>query len=108
MSLAAPDRSGPTAEAVADAVRAVPEVRLHESSMVGTHLPGRRVPGIRLHDDDVEVHVAVVYPTPVQVAARAVRSALGGLAQGHVDVVIEDVVHPDDSPEQGTPEVHHE
>ena len=108
MSLSAPDPSGPTAEAVADAVRRVPEVRLQEGSAVGTHLPGRRVPGVRLQQDGVEVHVAVVYPTPVDTAARAVRTALAGLARGRVDVVIEDVVHPDDSTDRGTPEVHHE
>lgn len=105
MSSSAPDRSGPTAEAVADVVRGVPEVRLHESSMVGTHLPGRRVPGIRLRGDDLEVHVALVYPTTVDTAARAVRTALAGLTRGRVEVVIEDVVHPDDSPDRGTPEV---
>lgn len=96
------------AEAVADAVRGVPEVRLHEASVIGTHLPGRRVPGVRIQGDDVEVHVAVVYPTPIEVAARAVRTALAGLTRGRVDVVVDDLVHPDDSPERGTSEVHDE
>jgi len=107
VSSSAPNTSEAVAEAVADAVRGVPDVRLHESSAVGTHMPGRRVPGVRLKGDDVEVHVSVVYPTPVDTAARAVRAALAGLVSGRVDVVIDDVVHPDDGPDEGTSEVHY-
>lgn len=96
-----------TADAVAQAVGRVPTVRLHERSAVGTHLPGRRVPGVRLQDDGVEVHVAAVWPTPVAEAADAVRAALQPLAFGSVDVVIDDVVLPgelDESPEGSTTE----
>lgn len=101
---------GPTPDAVAQAVAGVPVVRLHEGSAVATHLPGRRVAGVRLHDDGVEVHVATVWPTTVSEAAEAVRSALRPLGPTHVDVVVDDVVlptgsaqDPDDSPTKDTP-----
>ena len=83
-------------QAVAAAVAAVPTVRLPKESAVGTHLPGRRIPGVRVHGRDVEVHVAAVWPTPVGEVAAAVRSALVPLGAGNVDVVVEDVVLPGD------------
>lgn len=99
-----------TAEAVAAAVGRVPGVRLHEQSVVGTHLAGRRIAGVRVHGRDVEVHVATIWPTTVQDAAAAVRAALAPLPVDKVDVAIDDVVLPgddndDDSPEGTTPEV---
>lgn len=88
-------------DAIASVVRGVPQVRLHEASAVGTHLPGRRVPGVRVHGSEVEVHAAVVYPTTVEEAAAAIRGALAPLRLHAVDVVIDDVVLPDDRPEPG-------
>jgi hypothetical protein len=90
-----------TAEAVAEAVGGVPVVRLHERSAAGTHLAGRRV-----HGQDVEVHVATVWPTTVAEAADAVRAALAPLPIGTVDVTIDDIVLPDDddSPERSATE----
>ena len=90
-----------TADAVASLVRGVPVLRLDEASAIGTHLPGRRVPGVRLRGSDVEIHAAVVYPATVEEAAAAIRAALAPLAFRTVDVVIDDVVLPDDSPEPG-------
>lgn len=90
-----------TADDVVEALRDLDEVRLHEQSVVGTHLPGRRVPGVRLTGQDAEVHVAVVHPTTVEEAAEKVRAALGGLPLGSVHVVVEDLVLPDDGPEEG-------
>lgn len=104
-------RPGPNATVDADLVvarlQAVPLVRLHEGSAVGTHLPGRRVSGIRLRDRSVEVHAAVVYPATVQQAAAAVRDALAALPFERVDVTIDDVVLPAnpaaDEPDQEVP-----
>jgi len=96
-----------TADAVAQAVGRVSMVRLHEQSAVGTHLPGRRVAGVRLRNDGVEVHVAAVWPTPAAEAADAVRAALLPLDLGSVDVVIDDIVlsgDPHESPEGSTTE----
>ncbi|EYR62390.1 hypothetical protein N866_08970 [Actinotalea ferrariae CF5-4] len=85
-------------DAIADALGGVPVVRLHQGSAAGTHLPGRRVHGVRVHDAGVEVHVAAVWPATVAEAADAVRAALAPLAPGRVDVTIDDVVLDDDDP----------
>ena len=95
-------------DAVAAAVGSVPSVRLHEGSVVGTHMPGRRVSGVRLRGTDVDIHAALVYPATVEEAAAAVRSALTVLPVGRVDVTIDDVVLPEDddhndAPPQGPP-----
>lgn len=92
-----------TADAVAAVVGQVPQVRLHEGSVASTHLPGRSVSGVRLRGADVEVHVAVVYPTSVAVAAEAVRTALARLPVGRVDVRIDDVVLPTEPDHQAPP-----
>lgn len=87
-------------EAVASALDALPGVRLHPGAAAATHLPGRRVGGVRLTDRgpavDAEVHVTVVFPTTVTEAAEAVRAALAPLGLGRVDVVVADVVRPED------------
>ena len=85
-----------TADVVAAALEQVPVVRLHAATPVATHLPGRRVAGVRMHDRQVEVHVAVVYPTTVAEAAASVRAALAHLDLTSVDVVVDDVLHPED------------
>ena len=90
-------------DAVAAAVRRVPSVRLHEGSAVATHLPGRRVSGIRLRGTDVNIHAGLVYPATVQEAAAAVRSALTVLPVGRVDVTIDDVFLPEDDDHNDAP-----
>lgn len=97
-----PTGGAPSADAVAEILAAVPSVRLHEGSVVGTHLPGRRVHGVRVGDGDVEIHAAVVYPTTVDEAAEAIRAALSALPVGRVDVTIDDVVLPDDQTPEPT------
>jgi hypothetical protein len=102
------------AEVIADAIARVPAVRLHAGSVAGTHLPGRRVHGVRVHSTGAEVHVAAVWPTTVDEAAAAVRAALAPLMTGRVDVTIDDVVLDDDhtrseghGPEGSATEVSH-
>lgn len=57
-----------------------------------TYLPGRRVTGIRLAADSVEVHPVLRYGATVTELARQVRGALAGLVGARtVDIVVEDV-----------------
>ena len=83
------------AERIAAVVRGVPGVAaLHPGAFgeVGTYLPGRRVAGVRITDDAVDVHIVVVFGTPVRATAAAVRSAVGALHPGvAVNVTVEDV-----------------
>jgi len=83
------------ADTVAGTARAVPGVAgLHPGMFgeVATYLPGRRVTGIRIADDHIEVHVTVVAGTAVRDTAAAVRAAVAPLTDGRpVDVTIEDV-----------------
>ena len=83
------------ADVVAAAVRGVPGVAdLHAGMFgeVGTYLPGRRVPGIRLGDDVTEVHVTLVFGVAVRETAARVRDVVGTIIGTPVDVTIEDVV----------------
>lgn len=72
------------ADAVAAAVVACPNVaRLSGGALgeVATYLPGRRVLGVRVDDDAVQVHIVGRYgPTVDEIAAEvraAVRAVLG-------------------------------
>lgn len=87
------------AEVVATRVRAVAGVHdLHPGVMgeVGTYLPGRRVPGVRLEADGCEVHVVLDWAAPVAGTTDEVRAAVRSLVPGPVDVVVEDVAPPAD------------
>lgn len=90
---------------VADAVRAAalgtPGVTdLHTGSFgeVATYLPGRKVEGVRVRGDVVEVHVVTAWEAPVlQVAddlRRAVR-AVPGVGDADIRIVVQDVAAPD-------------
>jgi uncharacterized alkaline shock family protein YloU len=60
---------------------------------VGTYLPGRRVPGVRIGDDVTEVHVTLYFGVPVRETAARIRSAVAPLVTSdRVDVTVEDVV----------------
>jgi hypothetical protein len=85
----------PDADAIAEAVRTLPSVAALGgglSAHVATYLPGRRVPGVRVADDVVEVHVTARYGVPLHDLATAVRAAAALHAAGRpVDVTICDV-----------------
>jgi hypothetical protein len=85
-------------DAVAAAVRGCPAVDDLDGSMLGgavTYLPGRRVPGIRIAEDRIEVHVRGVWDQPVSLMASQLRQALAPLAGGRVvDVVLTDIAEP--------------
>ena len=60
---------------------------------VATHLAGRRVPGVRIHEDRVEVHVIARWGALLPVLAEQVRAACAPLVEGRmVDVSIDDVL----------------
>ncbi|WP_210419631.1 Asp23/Gls24 family envelope stress response protein [Mycolicibacterium sp. ELW1] len=83
------------ADTVASIARAVPGVAALHPGMfgeVGTYLPGRRVTGVRIRDDRVEVHIAVATGAPVRQTAAAVRSAVGAaMPDLPVDVTVEEI-----------------
>jgi hypothetical protein len=93
---------GPDAEAIAEAVRALPSVASlgGGAAQVATFLPGTRVPGVRVGDDVVEVHVTARYGVPLPGLADSVRAAAALHAGGlPVDVTIVDLEVPgDDAP----------
>jgi uncharacterized alkaline shock family protein YloU len=48
----------------------------------GTYLPGRRVAGVRVDDDTVELHVVARWATPIPALADEVRAAVAPLMRG--------------------------
>lgn len=93
-----PSTAGEPADRLAAVVRAIPGVADLHSGMfgeVGTYLPGRRVPGIRLTDDTVQIHLSALVGSPIRDVAAAVRRAVTAEYPGlAVDVTVEDVIEP--------------
>lgn len=57
-----------------------------------TYLPGRKVSGVQISQDTLEVHVVGRYGVPVAELAHQVRRALSGRVRGRrVDIVVEDL-----------------
>jgi len=97
---------GDVSDRIAAAVRGVSGVADLHSGMfgeIGTYLPGRRVPGIRVAEGVAEVHISVVFGVSIGDTAAAVRSAVGAQLPDvtTVNVIVEDVV-PVQSPSRGT------
>jgi uncharacterized alkaline shock family protein YloU len=95
-STAAPNEP---ADRIAAAVRSVPGVAgLHPGMFgeVGTYLPGRRIPGIRIDDGTVRVHISVLFGEHLRDVAAAVRSAIAAQIPeaAVIDVTVEDVTDP--------------
>jgi hypothetical protein len=83
-----------TADDIAALALAVPDVvRLHAGRFgeVATYLPGRRVTGIKLGDDHIEVHVEVAGQQPVRETAQLIHAAVATLVATPVHVHIEDI-----------------
>jgi uncharacterized alkaline shock family protein YloU len=59
---------------------------------VGTYLPGRRVPGVRITDAGVDVHVTVFFDSAVRDVAAQIRKAVSTAIGGAVNVTVEDVI----------------
>ncbi|MGW5748720.1 hypothetical protein [Amycolatopsis sp. NPDC003861] len=86
----------PDAVAIAAAVAGLPEVAGPHGGRVGeiaTLLPGRRVAGVRVADDELTIGVVLRYPATAAAAAAAVRVAIGPLDRP-VRVFIGDVAAP--------------
>ncbi len=89
------------ADQVAAAVLTVRGVTGLHGGMFGetaTYLPGRRVPGVRLTENVTDIHLSLAYGAPVFVTAHQVRTAVAALVPGPVNVTVEDVAPPTDTP----------
>lgn len=90
-----PDAHDNDADTVAGIARAVPGVvGLHPGMFgeVGTYLPGRRVTGVRIRDDHIDVHLVIAADAEVRATAAAVRDTVADAFPGHsVDVTVEDI-----------------
>lgn len=96
-------------DAVAAAVTACPSVshlvQGGPGEQVATFLPGRRVGGVRVTDDVVEVHVATRWDVPIHLAAVEVRDAVAALVGGRaVAVAVEDIDEPQAALPASTPD----
>ncbi|MDP9849464.1 hypothetical protein [Streptosporangium lutulentum] len=70
------------ADEVADAVRRCPDVVDLSSgpfATVATYLPGRKVPGVALRDDEVEISIVARQGRPLPEVADEVRAAIASL-----------------------------
>ena len=66
------------------------------SGEAATYLPGRRVVGVRILADSVEVHVVSRWPLPAgELAAQIWASTAAAVGGRRVDVVIGDVLMPE-------------
>ena len=84
--------------ALATLVLACPGVVAMHGGVAGeaaTYLPGRRVVGVRILPDCVQVHVVSRWPTPAsEVAAQVWAATARAVAGKRVDVIIGDVLLP--------------
>lgn len=85
----------PDPDALAAAVQGCPSVSALSGGRLGevaTYLPGRRVAGIRLGDDTVDIHVVGHYGPHIDTIAAEVRSAVRPLVGGRqVAVSVDDL-----------------
>lgn len=83
-----------TVDDIAVLVMAVPGVtRLHAGRFgeVATYLPGRRITGIKVSDDSIEVHVVLAAQVPVRETAQLIHAAVATLIATPVHVYVEDI-----------------
>jgi hypothetical protein len=101
---------GVDVDAVSEAVVACPGVAGMGSTQLGgaaTYLPGRRINGLRVLDDAVEIEVQMLLastsgPSAPDIAAR-IRAAVHPYVAGkRVDVTVTDVVVPGENREQSS------
>ncbi|MDP8975029.1 MAG: hypothetical protein M3N28_01405 [Actinomycetota bacterium] len=89
-------------DAVSAAALSCPDVAALSGGIAGevaTYLPGRRVPGVRLNDDEVEIHIVARWRTNLPEVADAVRRAVRPVTGGRrVSVYVEDIEVPGEGP----------
>lgn len=91
---ATPDVTELIAAAVS-ACRGVASMSGGKFGEIATYLPGRRVIGIRITEDAVEIHVVATWGRTLPEVAEEIRTAGVSLAGGRrIDVVIDDVDLP--------------
>ncbi len=95
-------RSEPDPDAIAAVVRGVNGVVDLSGGAIGevaTYLPGRRVTGVQVGEDSIEVHVVAEYGLSVINLADRVRTAVRGIAPERVvNVAVDDVRVPGEDP----------
>jgi hypothetical protein len=100
--------TAPSAEllrALAQRIDAAPAVARRSSGLFGAaaaYLPGERIEGIRLRDDNgLEVHVVMRWNSTVDEVERQVLDAIGDACEHQqVTLVIDDIVAPTDPAER--------
>lgn len=88
------DPVGRTAADIALLVAGVPGVsRLHGGLFgeVATYLPGRRVSGVSLRDDRVEIHVVLDAAVPIRMTTQRIHAVVMSVVDVPVSVVVEDI-----------------
>jgi uncharacterized alkaline shock family protein YloU len=86
-----------TADQVAALVLAVPGVeRLHPGRFgeVATYLPGRRVTGVKLGEDRVEIHLVLRFGAAIRAVAQEVHAVVAAVVDVPVQVFVEDLTAP--------------
>ena len=64
-----------------------------------TYLPGRRIPGIRINPESIELEIVANWDATAAAIGRHIRAAIAGLVSGRrVDITIADIVLPDEQP----------
>ncbi|MGI4895318.1 MAG: hypothetical protein ACRYF3_09415 [Janthinobacterium lividum] len=76
------------------AVHGVVELHAGRFGEVATYLPGRRVVGVKLGQDRVEVHVVLSFDAPIRSVAQEIHAAVAAVVTVPVQVFIEDLAAP--------------
>jgi hypothetical protein len=86
------------AEEIAAEVSACPGVAEMSAGSLGTtatHLPGRRIDGVRVRGGHVEIHLVGKWGVPIPSLVADVRASIADLVDDHeVDVTVEDLTEP--------------
>lgn len=62
---------------------------------VASYLPGRTVPGVRVDDEHVEVHIIANYGQPLRQVANQIGASVQGLLRGRpLNVCVDDILLP--------------
>jgi uncharacterized alkaline shock family protein YloU len=78
--------------AVVAAVEGVAGLHAGMFGEVATYLPGRRVSGVRIGQDRIDVHVSLNLTAPIRDTATAIQRAVAAITALPVDVTVEDLV----------------